>query len=148
MPELEEWLEPFPAAIRDSVLACGGPATTVVGPERVTFGARPAASIRWMIATVDLATCATPLLDTMAWLLELGPRVELSVVEAEALFGTCQTVDAVAGAAATDGQSRLVVMGRLRHDVVGLLFGVTETTPVGCFAAVERSQVPVAFLLF
>ena len=42
MPALEEWLEPFPSAIRDAVLAPAVPPTMVVGPERVVDVAAPA----------------------------------------------------------------------------------------------------------
>src|SRR5689334_22664337 len=146
MATLQEWLQPFPQPVRAAVYAAA-PTTVVVGPESVAFGANPAAWMRWMFATVQQAVRASGPPTRVAWLLDLGPRVELSEPEARALFGTCQSVDAVASATA-DGALRLVVLGHVRHDVAGLVLTVNEASHVGAVHALSGLRVPIALVLF
>ena len=85
----------------------------------------------------------------VVWCLENWDNRGLDDFEAEFVFGQRMAIDAVGQLDRGQARSRLVVIGRLRVEALGLCFhlGPTESEGLACLKALRQHGIPVATLL-
>lgn len=145
---LWRWLSPFPADVVAEVIAAveDGPGTTrVVGPTDHAVGRRPAAAVRDLLAEVAVAA-TLPQPSRLVWLADQTVSSAVSLVEAEALFGTLLAPQLIALAKTRDQTSRLVVIGSVRQEMLALMASLGEAPWSQCWAAL-RAAAPTILLV-
>ncbi|MGQ0743225.1 MAG: class I SAM-dependent methyltransferase [Acidimicrobiales bacterium] len=168
-PDLCEWLSPFPAPVAKDVqrvLSTSRAGLRLVGPADHSTGLRPVAAVRDLLhelaqledfaaevaarpgAPADRETESDPGHEArrLVWLADQNDPSSLTMVEAEALFGTVLALELVALAVTGVGTSRLVVVGRLRREVLALVLTLGQSSWRSALAVASVDPAPAVLL--
>jgi SAM-dependent methyltransferase len=147
------WLTGFPAAVAAAAEAAleSDSLTWVVEPdgELADFRMRPRENVELVYRTLDHAARLLGSAARVVWCLENRANRGLDDFEAEFLFGQRLAIDALGQVERGSARSRLIVVGRLRVESLGLLFrlGPTDGRGSSCLAALRLHGLPLAVLL-
>jgi SAM-dependent methyltransferase len=152
---LHVWLEGFPdqVARRCQQLTASEPTWFVPAVDQLArFRMEPQRCLALVEQTVRYLAQTQPQVELVVWLLENNNNHGLDDFEAEAVFGNWLAIECAAQVERGAARSRLLIVGRLRRESMGLAFRLSLGSAISRFGSMlsldllYRARLPIAAL--